>query len=183
MTSIMDFGGTDLRVKSIGTGYDKPGASVASAGRTLIIPALNAKVGATSGWVITAGTNISHATLPASQTSSTLVIPITGLAVGDTLTAVSVHGQAESAGNIATLSMDVRKTTTAAAAITDASLDTDASGNITADTIISGSNVGVTGLSEVIAENEAVYVLLTGTTAASTDLDITHIAVTFTQAS
>lgn len=180
-SKILDFGGLEVRAASFSSGYAKPGRT--STGRTMIIPALNGKVGVTAGWVITAGTDISHATLPAGVTGGDLIIPITGLCVGDTITAVSVHGQCESAGNTATLSLDVRKTTTAAADITDASLATDASGNLTADTIISGSNVGVTGLTEVIAENEQVYALLAGTTAASTDFDITHIAVTYVQAS
>lgn len=137
----------------------------------------NAKAGATAGWVITGGTNICHATLPASQTSSTLVIPITGLKIGDTITAVAVTGQVESAGGNVTLVMSVRKLTNAAADNTDAQLGTANVGTLTADTILSSSNLYVSGLTEVIAEGETVYVLLTGTTAASTDIDVTGLIV------
>jgi hypothetical protein len=142
----------------------------------------NAKVGATAGWVVTAGTNICHATLPASQTSSTLVVPITGLNIGATLTAVSATGQVESAGGNVTLTMSVRKLTNAAADNTDAELGTDNVGTLTADTILSSSNLAVTGLTEVLAEGETLYVLFTGTTAASTDIDLTGLVVTVTTA-
>lgn len=156
--------------------------TLARTGRQLQIPICgNAKVGATAGWVITGGTNICHATLPASQTNSTLVIPISGLYIGDTVTGVSVQGQVESAGGNVTLTMDVRKVTNAAADNTDASLGTDNVGTLTADTKITSTELAVTGLTEVLAVDESLYVLLTGTTAASTDIDLTHLIVTVTE--
>jgi hypothetical protein len=158
------------------------GGAVIRAGRQIIIPVCgNAKVGATAGWVITGGTNKNSATLPASQTASTLVIPISGLEVGDTVTAVDVVGQVESAGGNVTLSMDVRKLTAAAEDLTDASLATDNVGTLVADTVLSSANLGVTGLTEVLAATEALYVLLTGTTAASTDIDVMSLVVTVTR--
>lgn len=153
-------------------------------GRQMVIPICgNAKVGATAGWVITGGTNICHATLPASQTSSTLVVPISGVSVGETVTAVSATGQVESAGNNVTLTMSIRKLTTAAADNTDAQLGTDDVGTLTADTVLSSSNLAVTGLTEVLAEGETLYALFTGTTAASTDIDLTGLIVTVTRTS
>ena len=150
--------------------------------RQLSVPICgNAKVGATAGWVITAGTNICHATLPASQTGSTLVIPISGLEIGDTLTAVDMHGQVESGGNVVSTTISVRKITTAAAAITDAELGTDQA-SYAEDTIMSGTTLGVSGLTEVLAADESFYVLLTATTAASTDIDLTHMVVSVTRA-
>ena len=157
-------------------------AGLVRAGRQIVVPICgNAKVGATAGWVVTGGTDIAHATLPASQTSSTLIIPITGVEIGDTVTAVGVTGQVESAGNNVTLVLSVRKLTTAAADNTDAELDTDNVGTLTADTQIASANLGVTGLTEVLAEGETLYALLTGTTAASTDIDITGLVVTVTR--
>jgi hypothetical protein len=144
----------------------------------LIVPPLGGKVGATAGWVITAGTNMGHATLPASQTASTLVLPVQGLEVGDVIIGWGVNGQAESAGGIATLTGDLRKLTPAAAANVDASISTDASGNMTADTVINQALVGASGLAEVVLEAVGYYLLLTGTTAAATDLDITNATVT-----
>lgn len=160
--------------------------SLTRSNRQIIIPVSgNAKVGATAGWVITGGTNIGHATLPASQTNSTLVIPITGLAIGDQVTAVAVVGQVESGGNNVTLTMDVRKLSAAVATdLTDASLGTDNVGTLTADTLLTDANgnLKTTGLTETLDATESLYVLLTGTTAASTDIDIMSLVVTVTQA-
>lgn len=158
--------------------------AVVRTGRQIVVPVCgNAKAGATAGWVITAGTNIAHATLPAGETGSTLVIPLLGLEVGNTLTAVAVTGQVESGGNNVTLTMDVRKLTSAAAALTDASLGTDDVGTLVADTELNdnGGALKVSGLSEVIGSDESVYVLLTGTTAAATDIDIMSVVVTVTR--
>lgn len=149
--------------------------------RQYVIPICgNAKVGATAGWVVTAGTNICHATLPASQTASTLVVPIP-CDIGDKITAVSATGQVESAGGNVTLVMSVRKLTNAAADNTDAELGTDNVGTLAADTILSSANLAVTGLSEIVAEGETIYALFTGTTAASTDIDLTGLIVTVTR--
>lgn len=157
--------------------------NIVRAGRQVITPVCgNAKVGATAGWVITAGTDKYSATLPASQTSSTLVVPVTGLEVGDTVTGVAVVGQVESAGGTVTITMDVRKLTAAAADLTDASLATDNLGaGVTADTILSAANLGVTGLTEVMAADESLYVLITATTAGSTDIDLMSIVATVTK--
>lgn len=150
--------------------------AVAKSTETLVVPVTGqAKVGATAGWVITGGTNIGHATLPASQTASTLVIPMPELPVGTTILGWGVAGQVESAGGNVTLTGDLRKLTNAAADNTDASLSTDNVGTLTADTILSQANLGATGLSEVVAADESFYLLLTGTTAASTDIDVTHV--------
>ena len=131
--------------------------------------------------MITAADNISQGTLPASQTASTLIVPITGLEIGDTLTGLSVSGQVESAGNAATLVLSVRKTVAAAAGNTDAELGTDNVGSLVADTLISSATLAVTGLTEVVAEGEAFYALLTGTTAASTDIALNSIIATVTR--
>ena len=139
-----------------------------------------AKVGATAGWVITGGTNKSHATLPASQTSSTLVIPFPPLPVGSTITAVAVAGQVESAGGNVTLVLSFRKQTNAAADNTDAEIATANVGTLTADTVISAANLGVASQTEIVAADTELYALLTGTTAGSTDIDLTHLLITYT---
>ena len=52
-----------------------------------------AKVGGTAGFVVGAADNLPYvATLPASQSGSTLVIPIDGLNVGDVITGFRVVG-------------------------------------------------------------------------------------------
>lgn len=139
-----------------------------------------AKVGATAGWVITGGTDKSHATLPASQTSSTLVVPFPPLPVGSTVTAVAVAGQVESAGNNATLTLSFRRQTNAASDNTDAQIASGTTGALAADTVISAANLGVTAQTEVVATGTELYALITGTTAASTDVDLTHLLITYT---
>lgn len=141
----------------------------------------NAKVGATAGWVITGATNINHATLPASQTASTLVVPIPGLQVGDIITAAAAVGQIESGGNAAELTMSLRKVTAAAAAITDAEVGADSVTGVVADTIISAANVGVASLAETVAADEMFYLLFTGTTLGSTDIDLMGALITVTR--
>lgn len=150
--------------------------------RQMIVPiGANSKPGATAGWTTEGTTNISVATCAAGSTAATLVVPISGLEIGDTVTSVSLQGQVESAGNTATVTLDVRKLTTAAADVTDASLGTDGSGNITADAILSSANVSVTGLSETLVEGETLYALISATTAASTDVVATGLIVTVTR--
>lgn len=149
----------------------------------MFVPAGAAVAGATAGWVVT-GADDGLARLPASQTAATLVVPLPGLHIGDTVTGVSIVGQVESAGNTATIALDVRKETAVAADFTDASLDTAASGDLTADTLITsaGTAVAVTGLTEVLAEGEMLYALVTATTAAATDVAIAGFVVTYDQA-
>lgn len=172
-----------ITVESGGSITIEPGATLDRSGVQILTPICgNAKVGATAGWIITAADDISQGTLPASKTSATLIIPITGLNIGDTLTGVSVSGQVESAGANVTLVMSVRKTVAVAAGNTDAELGTDNVGTLTADTLISSATLAVTGLTEVLAEGEAVYVLLTGTTAAVTDIALNSIIATVTRA-
>jgi hypothetical protein len=152
--------------------------AVARSSETLVVPITGqAKVGATAGWVITGGTNIGHATLPASQTNSTLVVPLPEMPVGSTIVSWGVCGQVESAGGNVTLTGDLRSLTNAAADNTDASISTDNVGTLTADTILSAANLGATGLTTVVAAGVSYYILLTGTTAASTDIDLTHLVI------
>lgn len=149
-----------------------------------IIPAGAGKAGATAGWAHPSAhagfTNASVAGLPASQTGSTWVIPINGLKVGDTITAFSVDAQIESAGGTVTLDADMRKITVVAADSTDASIGAITQVSVTADTAVSSSKTLATA--EVMAEGETVYVLLTGTTAASTDIQLSGLTVTVTEA-
>jgi len=141
---------------------------------------ISAKAGATAGWTVGGGAvNVGIlATLPASQTSSTLVVPITGLKVGDTITAFKLNAQIESAGGAVTLDADLRKRTCAAGDFSDASVGAITQVAVTADTAVASAK---TGLSDTVAADEVFYVLLTGTTAAVTDIDLGSITVTVTE--
>jgi hypothetical protein len=151
-------------------------------GRTRILNT-DGKAGATAGWAVGGGAVNTGllATLPASQTGSTLVVPVPGLKVGDTITGFHLIGQIESAGGAVTLDADLRKLTAAAADVADASINTMTQISVTADTAITSANSAVTGLTEVVAADETFYLLLTGTTAASTDIALQGVALTVTE--
>lgn len=146
--------------------------SVIDASRKIILPAgVLSKVGGTAGWVVGAASNINLATCPASQTGSKLVIPVTGLKVGDRISGFHLVGQIESAGGAVTLDADLRKHTAAAADVSDASVGSMTQLSVSADTIISATNaIKQITTGEVVGEDETFYLVLTATTAASTDI-------------
>lgn len=128
-----------------------------------------AKVGATAGFVVGAADNLPYvATLPASQTGSTLVIPIDGLQIGATITGFKIVAQVESAGGTVTIDAILRAVTNVAAEPTDAAIGTGITQvSVTADTAVAASK---TGLTEVVASGKSYYLLITATTAAATDI-------------
>lgn len=138
----------------------------------------SAKAGATAGWVVNAAANLYEHTLPQSQSGSTLVIPISGLKVGSIITAFKIEAQIESAGGAVTLDADLRKLTNVAADPTDASVGSITQVSVTADT---KSEATKTGLNDVVAADERFYILVTGTTAASTDIRFLGATVTVTE--
>ena len=145
-----------------------PGAGVGlkRTGQTKKINA-GGKVGATAGW--TTNNNLSAYRVPASQTAVTLTIPVSEVKKGWVLTGFRVLGQIESGGNTVTLDADLRKTTAAAADLTDASIGAITQISKTADYKITDTK---TGLSATVADDEAYYVLLTATTGIATDIDL-----------
>jgi hypothetical protein len=138
-----------------------------------------AKVGGTAGWAVDAANDKgSLAKCPASQTGSTLVVKIPDLKVGDTITAFGVNGQIESAGNTVTLDAALRKQTPAAGDLVDASIGSITQVSETADAIVAAEK---TALSEVVVAGVGYYLLLTATTAAATDIDLSNVTVTVTE--
>lgn len=160
------------------TGVLTPTGGVARTSQEYIYSA-GGHPGSANGWLTTGGAvNLFNYTLPASEaTTATMVIPISGIKVGWTITAVKIVGQIESAGNIAELDVTLRKITTAAGANVDALVGTIPHIHVIADTALADS---VGSLTEVIASDETFYVLLSGTTAANTDMDIQSVNVTAT---
>lgn len=139
-----------------------------------------AKVGASgTGWVIGAADNISLATLPQSQTAETMVIPITiPLKVGWTITGFSINGQIDSEGGEVTLNADLRKITEAEGGYSDASIGAITQIVKTADYKVTDSKGD---LAEVVAADESYYLLVAGTTAATTDIEIASVTVTVSE--
>ncbi len=138
------------------------------------------KVGATAGWVVAGATNLAEATLPASQTGSTMVLPVRGLKIAWTVTAFKCVAQIESAGGTVTFDANLRKLTNAAADPTDASLGSITQVSATADTAVASSHTLATP--EVLAADEWLYLLITATTAASTDIRFLGCTVTVSEA-
>lgn len=141
--------------------------------------ASRAKVGAAAGWVVGAGTNLPYsATMAASQTAGTLVIPLDGLKIGDTITGFRIVAQVESAGGAVTIDAALRAVTNVAAEPTDASIGSMTQVAVSADTAVSQSK---TGLTETVTSGKSYYLLITATTAASTDIILQHPEITVTE--
>lgn len=139
-----------------------------------------AKVGGTSGWTVGATNDVGTiATMAAGQTAGTLVIPLDGLHIGDTITGFKINAQVESAGNTVTIDGSLRALTNVAADPTDASIGSITQVSVTADTAVAASK---TGLSEVVAAGKTYYLLVTATTAASTDIQLLAPELTVTTA-
>jgi hypothetical protein len=168
------YGKTGLECFATSTSAYLCSALVAPTTRTIFIPAGVGRVGTTAGWVNT-GTNINQATVAASQTGSTFTIPVTGLEIGDTIVSFKVVGQVESAGGSVTLDADLRQLTNAAADPADASLGAITQVAVTADTAVASSKTLATA--ELIASGDMPYVLLTATTAGSTDIRLLGVEV------
>lgn len=130
------------------------------------------KVGATAGWTVAAANDTGlMGTVAASQTAATLVVPLTNLHIGDVITGFGVNAQIESAGGAVTLDCALRKMTGADADYTDASVATMTQISVTADDSFNGVSTGTkTGISETVTAGVKYYMLLTATTAGSTDI-------------
>jgi hypothetical protein len=144
--------------------------------RTLFVPAGNGRRGATAtvGWVNTS-TNINEATLAQSATADTFTIPISGLNIGDTIVSYKVIGQIESAGGAVTVDADLRMLTNAAADPADSSLGSITQVAKTADYKIADSKTLTTA--ELIDSGDMPYLLVTATTAGTTDIRLLGVEV------
>ena len=130
-----------------------------------------AKVGGTAGWAIPTTTDTAvAATMAAGGTAGTLVVNLDGIKVGAVIKNIHLVGQVESAGNTASISADLRRLRAVAADISDASVDAfDAPVEFTADGVMSESNCVTPTLTHTVEAGYSYYVLITATTAASTD--------------
>lgn len=151
-------------------------------GKKRLLPAAIGKVGATAGFVVDGTTDVSLATCPASQTASTLVVPVVGLKVGDMISGFHLVGQVESAGNAVTVDAELRVMTAAAADVGDASVASITQISLDADAILSASNSLKEGLNQYVKEDENYYLLITATTGASTDIALQAVALNVVEA-
>jgi len=139
--------------------------------------ATQAKVGAGAGWVLGGADNLPYvATMAAGQTAGTLVIPIDGLRIGDTITGFKVNAQVESGGNVVTIDAALRAVTNVAAEPTDGLIGAGMTQvSVTVDTAVASAK---TGLTEVVASGKSYYLLITATTGASCDIILQHSEIT-----
>ncbi len=175
-------GGAEQVVKSGGSITLEAGAILEKA-RTFVYSAGLGKVGATAGFAIPSAhsgfTNAGIAGCPAGQTAATLMIPLSGFKSGDIITGFRVCGQIESAGNTATVDASLMKITNAAADnLVVSTLGSITQVSATADAVLSAA---VGDLSETVSINTSYYVLITVTTAASTDVQISHVRLNVTE--
>ncbi len=157
------------------------GGSIVRTGQEILITGF-ARAGTGVGFVANVGltNNVGNmATLPAAQTAATLVIPISGLPVGATITSYHLQGNIISAGTTATLDADLRSETIAAAGPTDASLGTMTQISVTSNTAANSSK-SIT--SHMIVATESYYMLLTATTGATCSMTLQGLGIIITTA-
>ena len=135
--------------------------------KRISIPATHNVTAATAGWVKNNDTGT--AKCPASQTGSTMTIPIM-LELGTTINCFMLSGQIESAGNTVVLDADLRYTTAAAGALVDASLGAITQISKTADYLVADDKV-LTTPHKTVSGNHY-YVLVTATTGVACDIDL-----------
>jgi len=163
------------KVGMVSGNIDDTTGAISRSGQVYYFAARNGSEGATGTWSTANDTGV--ATVAASQTAATFCIPL-NLKEGDVITGFTLSGQLESAGNTATVDADLRATTAAAADLTDASIGAITQISKTADYLIADSK---TGLSHTVISGNSYYVLITVTTAASTDVAIQGVEVTVTE--
>jgi hypothetical protein len=147
-----------------------------------------AKVGASAGFVVDAADNLaSIGRLPQSE-NGTLVVPISGLNAGSRIQGGHLVGVIESTAGVGTqVTWQLRKTTAVAAnpsdALVSAIVDTL---DVAADTVMGPTNTALDPIvgadaagadGELVVEGAMYYALITGTTAASNDIDLLGVAL------
>jgi len=135
------------------------------------------KVGGTAGWTVRAAADSFMATVAASQTAGTLVIPLTGLKVGDELRGYHLLGQVDSAGNTVTVDAQLYVSEAVAAASTHTALTgTDMTQlSVTADTKMNALNANkdfAAANRVTVQADKAYFALVTVTTAGTTDVEL-----------
>ena len=134
------------------------------------------KVGGSAGWTVRAAANTWMSTVAASQSGAKLVIPLTGLEIGDKLVGGHLVGQIDSAGNQVDITHEIYEFDAAAAgSAASAKSGTSKTLSVTADTELKESNTfkGYADANQVVVQDGKTYfALLTATTLGSTDIEL-----------
>lgn len=141
----------------------------------------------TTGWVLDGtSTNEAEVTLAASLTNCKLVIPITGVFAGDRIRKVYLQGRAESGGNNVVIVVDIRRHRAGAADDADSQIATRTLTTITANAALTEdiSSVAVTDPTSgvEVLDGDLFYVLIDGTTGASTKIELMGVVAVVDQA-
>ena len=147
--------------------------------QTFQVPAMTGRAGATAtvGYVNT-GVDTNLVTLAQSATADTWVVPL-NLHEGDVITSLGLSGQIESGANAVTVDYELRATTAVATGCTDASIQAGTQIAKSADYLIADSTALATA--HTVTSGESIYVLITCTTAATTDVELQYVEVTINQ--
>lgn len=143
-----------------------------------------AKEGATAGWNVDVAEDralLGH--VPNSKTACTLIIPLPGLNVGDTIVSFFLNGRIESAGSTVTVDAELFKHTAGAGAIADASLGAITQVSETGDFLLSAASAGkILAAPEGMGDAETFYVVVTVTTGADGEVELISAGINLTQA-
>ncbi len=136
----------------------------------------DAKVGAASGWTVRAGADSFMATCAASQTNATLIVPLTGLEVGDRIVGFHMNGQIESGGNAVNFNIKLASSIPVAAGSTHSAVTGTTGNTITkaADTALNEDNTkfNLPESAQIVVESgKAYFAIVTATTLGSTDIE------------
>ena len=127
---------------------------------------------ATVGYIKT-GINTGMLTLAQSATADTWVIHLSGLHEGDIITGMGIHGQIDSGGNAVTVDYELREQTAVVTGCTDASVQAGTQIAKSADYLIDEHTDVATP--HTVTEGKLLYLLVTCTTAATTDIELLYL--------
>jgi len=125
------------------------------------------------------GRDYSLLTLAQNATADTWVVALPRLHTGDVISKIGLHGQIDSGGNAVTIDYELRKMTPASTGTVDASVQTGTQIAKSANYKIDDSTVLATPYK--IIDSTSLYILITCTTAATTDIELTDIHITIDQ--
>jgi hypothetical protein len=141
------------------------------------------KVGATAGWTANTALDTALAHLPASQTASTFILPLPPMKPGTVISGFHINGCCTSAGGALTLDASLHKQVPASGAVpTDSSVAAMTQLAVTGSAVIGSSNAEKNSFTETVVDGSSYYLLIKGTTAASTSIDLTSATVEFNEA-
>jgi len=168
-----------LVVSSGGT-FTMSGATKTRTGQVYKFPVRVGNPGATAtvGYV-KSGADTCMLTLAQNATADTYVIHLTGFKCGDIVTSMGIAGQIESGGNAVTIDYELREMTAVATGCTDASLQAGTQIAKSADYLVNDSTDLATP--HICGEGEQMYMLITCTTAATTDIELLYVSLTVTE--